>query len=1013
MPARSGRAAGERLIGRAPLAGLVAAALCGLGALHLDSATGLPDRAGREHDGLAAAYLRLSVERQPAGSPARLKAARQQLAMGRHADAELTLAPLLGPGSPAAREAVLLALDVAIAAWRAAAGPDPRARAEARALERLGLLAGRDATAPELEHQASIARELGRPELAARLGERAAALDSGACASWLSAAARDFLAAGDAASAGASYARASHCSRDAATARALGLEALDAYVSADQGAEALRLAEQLAERFPRDGELLERAEAVAVAQDDPVRARRFGGRLARAGLADAVALRRLLDLDLAAGDLEGAARAAGRLASLAPADAGARRLAGNVAAWAGHRRLALHHWMWLARRGDPGATAEALRLARSLPDDEAVIELLLLRGRREPIPAGSLAELAAALLRLGPPQRAIAALRDHAARFPASRPGWEELAALQERERDLEGALATRAEIARRFGPSLGSSLRVARLHHARGSPGDALAELRWWSDSADPRATEYWTLLAELAWDAGEPTLAGRAYRALWDAGRIDSAGAERLFLLARAAGRPVEAIRYGREGWSRVREPRLLLLAMDEAHRTGRWRELARLADEAELAPGEFERLAPYWMLRARLDERSGRTADAAEKYRRALGLEPGSAAARSGLLWLLAAAHRREDLSRWISAFAEDARGDSGLWRAYAAGLEELGRDREALAFHERVARAAPGDAQAQERYRTALEALRRAGERPGGAVAAELGVESLGPLTLRRIETGASAPLGGGRVEMRAGRTDFTGRDPALHLDASGTDVLVRAASPALGGRTEVSGGVQLRADGNLMRAGLAHSRRLGPSVEARVEASRNERADESAALLVNGARTRAGGALTVAAGRFYGRGAADWKSWSTRAGAALGAGGAGTLEVGILARAADPEVRARVQGGYQRNRTAAAATDPELTAIAPGAPVLPRELAALGVGASAARWRMGPALLVADGWVGWISPLARAAYRVQAGLAFTPTRRSELSVTGFAANDRWDVARGQLGLTVALTRHLPR
>jgi tetratricopeptide (TPR) repeat protein len=1004
------RAARERLVGHAPLAGLVAAALCGLGALHLESATEeLPDRA-RARDGVAAAYLRLSVERQPRSSPARLDVARKQLAIGRHADAELTLAPLLDPASPASSAAVLLALDAALAAWRAAAPEsDARTRAEARAIERLGVLARLDATPPALAHQAAVARELGRPDLAARLGKRAARLDGGACAAWLSAAARDFLASGDAASAGATYARGSECSRDAPDARALGVEALDAYLSGDQGAEALRLAERLVDRFPSDRELLERAEAIALAQDDPARARRFGGRLASAGLADAPALRRLLDLDLAAGDLQGAARVAGRLTSLAPEDPGSRRVAASAATWAGHPRLALHHWMWLARRGDAGAAGEALRLARSLPDDEAVVELLALRSRGEPLPPAPLAELAAALLRLGPPQRAIAALEEHAARFPASRAGWEALAALQERERDLAGAIATRAEIARRFGASLESSLHAARLHRTRGRPGDALAELRAWSDSADLRAADYWTALAELAWDGGERALAERAYRALWRDGRIDVVGAERLFLLARAAGRRDDAIRYGRDGWSRLREPRLLLLAMDEAHRAGRWGELARLAGEAERAPGAFAGLGTYWMLRARLDERYGRIPEAAEKYRRALEVDPRSAAARSGLLWLLAAGHRREELSRWLASLAEDARDDPGLWRAYAAGLEELGRRGEALAFHERLARAAPDDAQAQERYRAALESLQRGRDRPTGRFAAELGVESLGPVTLRRMDGAAGVPLAGGELEVRAGRTDLTSSDPALRLDS--TDVLVRAALPALGGRTELSGGVQLREDGNLARAALAHARRLGPSVEARAEASWNERADESAALLVKGVRTRAGGALAVAAGRFYGRGAADWKSWSTRAGTALGEGGAGTLEVGVVARAADPEVRLRLQGGYQRNRSPAAV--PELAAFVPGVPIVPRELGVLGIGAAAARWRVGPARVVTDAWLGWISPPARPAYRVQAGLAFTPSRRTELSVTAFTANDRWDAGGGQLGVAAALTRRFPR
>ncbi|HZA51604.1 MAG TPA: tetratricopeptide repeat protein, partial [Myxococcaceae bacterium] len=699
-----------RLIGPAPLAALVVVGLGGLAALHLRSRGPRAELAEPGRDPLTLAYLRAWVDRHPHDAAMRLRLGREQLALGRYDEAEQVLAGLLKPGGEHLKAAARLAVEVAVGAWRAApAGTPARAHAEERVLERLRTFSATEASAAELAQWAAVAREVGRPLLAAELTERAAAAAPSDCARWRSESARDLLAAGDPRSAAERFARAYECSRDGSAARAIGLDAVAAYVAADRGAEALGWAERLADRYGSDREVLERAERIALAQDDPARARRFGARLVELGHGDVLALRRLLDLHLGAGDLDAAVGVANRLVSLAPEESDARLTAANVSTWAGRRRLALHHWMWLARRsGGVQAEAAALDLARALEDHAATAELLFRAAERGPLPRASLSELARALEQMDSPARAIAAVEDHVQRYPWSQSAWEELAVLQERERNFREALAAREEIARRFGSSLANSMRVARLQWAAGRPADALAELRRWMGSAAHGETEYWELLAELAWDQESDDTAARAYETLWHSRQIGATGVERLILLHRAAGRIDQVIRYGREGWPRVGEPRLLLLAMDEATRAGRWSDLARLADEAARAPGAFDSFPAYWMLRARLDEQAGRIAQAERHYRRALGADPGAPEARAGLIWLFVAAENRGALAKCLADWATDAEDEPALWRPFAAGLELLGRADEALAFYERDAHAHPDDAEARERY---LRALRR--------------------------------------------------------------------------------------------------------------------------------------------------------------------------------------------------------------------------------------------------------------------------------------------------------------
>jgi hypothetical protein len=86
---------------------------------------------------------------------------------------------------------------------------------------------------------------------------------------------------------------------------------------------------------------------------------------------------------------------------------------------------------------------------------------------------------------------------------------------------------------------------------------------------------------------------------------------------------------------------------------------------------------------------------------------------------------------------------------------------------------------------------------------------------------------------------------------------------------------------------------------------------------------------------------------------------------------------------------------------------PDAPILPRTLTTLGVGASCARWNVGPARLVLDGWLGEMTPPRRLAYRLQSGIAITAFAATELSLAAYVANDNWMIGRGALGMTVSL------
>src|SRR5439155_13771366 len=194
-----------------------------LGGLHLWA--GEADSAPGPADALGLALLRADLELNPDDATLRMRLTREQLALGMYRDAERTLVPLFGAGTAMAPEAALLSVDVKLAAWRAIAPELPaRHAAQADALARLEAFLPRQGNLDDLAHAARAARELGRPDLAARADERAAALEP-----------------------------------DPRRAMDLGLTAVDEFRAADRGDEALRLAEKLVERFPADRTVVERA----------------------------------------------------------------------------------------------------------------------------------------------------------------------------------------------------------------------------------------------------------------------------------------------------------------------------------------------------------------------------------------------------------------------------------------------------------------------------------------------------------------------------------------------------------------------------------------------------------------------------------------------------------------------------------------------------------------------------------------------------------------------------------
>jgi hypothetical protein len=208
--------------------------------------------------------------------------------------------------------------------------------------------------------------------------------------------------------------------------------------------------------------------------------------------------------------------------------------------------------------------------------------------------------------------------------------------------------------------------------------------------------------------------------------------------------------------------------------------------------------------------------------------------------------------------------------------------------------------------------------------------------------------------------------------------------------------------------SLFMGTASHEHTIAGTTSGRVDGFLNQPADESAGMRLLAVRSGVGGAVSGSTEGFYGRGAASWKSWSTRTGGAIGTGVLTSAEVGYRIPRTYPDLRVRVQGSAQWNKLAPGVEEQGFSALAVGpSGILPEQLTMIGFGISAARYDVGPVRLSGDLWLGGMGPAIRPAYRAQLGVSMNPYRDGEMSLIGFAGNDNWS-SGGTYGLGLSLT-----
>jgi tetratricopeptide (TPR) repeat protein len=967
--------------------------------------------------------------------------ARQQLALGKWADAEAHLQRLIEGREDAITWRARLALVELERAEVDAlpAGAPTRASRQAGALRDLRRVAAAPLDAADLSSVAEMALALESPADAAAIYARLANDQPAQRRAWSLLAGRWYRAAGRLPESAAAYVAASAAAATPADGAADVALALDVLQAADKGGQALLMADQALQRWPSDRGLLERGITLALAENDVARAQGWGTRLVGLTPGDATVLSKQLDLDLAAGDNQAALRTLTALVERRPDDESLRRRLAEVASWAGEPRVALAAWSWLAARGSAEAGEKAFDLAQALFDHRAVVALIEGRARRRQLKLSEVLYLTDALESAGDPDGARATLRRFEPLFADQQDYWRERASLDEHVGDLDGALFSIRQVTRRFAGSVEVGVEPELLW-SMDRPDDALAVARSEAQTAPASAAQFWKLYGDLAWSMDADADAQNAYEHVWSAQPATVEVAERLATLYGAQRRTDDLVGLARDAFQKLGAGSVLLMGMEAAIEGERWGAAQELASIAAPRRATLEEEPEYWSALGQLATHDGNPQEAVAAFTKAVALAPGDA----GLVDDLHAArveaglertaddadeaHDRaaEDASRRLAAAVD--RHDRGAIRAIltadssllplserADAERELGRDDRAWDL---LARAPMHSGDPDEDASLTLLRHELAQDRMSGAFAAGrfedlsgLGmVDEEGRLAVNQGRLSISAIAEHDRLESAAG--PVVG---AIHADEGKAGVGLAFRGPV--GDARVEGGGYAFSSGFVPYAvaGLETEPLRGLSVD--VQALYHQRPTDTAAL--RAAALRDSAELEVGwsfAERLLLTAGAGATHYADRAGAFLSDGGIGRLELSAVVRKAAPLIRVRADGFVELNRTASTMPAGLAAVVQPGTPVdsvLADTYGTVGVGVTllglsdddddmgsgkkpfACHRCLRP---FADLWGGWLMPAQTLTYSLDGGLGYLFARHQELAATAFYRNDQG----GQLG-----------
>lgn len=414
------------------------------------------------------------------------------------------------------------------------------------------------------------------------------------------------------------------------------------------------------------------------------------------------------------GDLESALRVAQQAVRARPGDASWRRRLAQVAEWLARTDIAAEQWRALFALGDRSqATIDALlRLSNALEDPLAALPAWVHLARQQPLSPAQWNQVYWLFEDASEPARGSrffeAQYREH------GQPLLLELAArLALNGGDDMRALRLYRERAATEPFSTDALLQAVYIELRRDRHDDALALLRSQMARVADTETDFWRLLGQLAWEAGDYTTSQTAYAKGIDSPRSEPGDWSRLVFLSRQS-QPRRAAELALIAWRRHGAIDMLLQALEIYAELGELNAQGQVYQELDATQrARAERSLTFLLGRAQYHQRRQQPRQAWADLQRALQLAPTDDNTVLAALWFLADAGWPDELGRMLARYEARARTQPAYWQPYAAGQLALGRTREAAAWYRRALGRSPSDPVVLAGYADVLDEMRQTG------------------------------------------------------------------------------------------------------------------------------------------------------------------------------------------------------------------------------------------------------------------------------------------------------------
>ena len=373
----------------------------------------------------------------------------------------------------------------------------------------------------------------------------------------------------------------------------------------------------------------------------------------------------------------------------------------QMSEWAGKAPQALAAWLELMKRG---ASARALdnvfRLSPMLYDDDALLAAWLTLARQKKLAVDEVAKIIEVYERMGSAEGALSFIRKlRASSSPGDGTNSTQWLALEAQLLDRAGrpdeAIAIFEQL-RPDGLTSKDGMRLATLYLKKGQLLLAMRALQAVRLAQGVFDEAYWTMLADVAYDAGERAIAEQALDQVIAYGKPEIYQAERAIRVRTDSNRLAEALRLAAQLYMRFPEDKIVFAWLDAISAQKSPVGLADLMQGLLASHRRALEASPTFLeRRAGLYARLGNMALAKRDYALALLIKPDNPPLRAAYWWLLVDQRETALLRSEIGRVNAVQRRSAVYNEVLTAAWQLLGEPRQALALMQRETKTRSND------------------------------------------------------------------------------------------------------------------------------------------------------------------------------------------------------------------------------------------------------------------------------------------------------------------------------